>query len=93
MIWPGVSTSAELQLRNSSQGVKWRVLHKSLGLSRRQQAANIETIQGAKKTLGDMATDDMTGLKRWFEDMSFMAEVLAYRQLAILRLRAARMLN
>src|SRR5258708_11777554 len=28
MIWPGVSTSAELRLCNFSQRVKWRVLHK-----------------------------------------------------------------
>ncbi len=30
MIWPGVSTSAELRLCNFSQRVKWRVLHKPL---------------------------------------------------------------
>src|SRR6266851_6918207 len=32
MIWPGVSTSAELRLCNFSQRVKWRVLHKPPGI-------------------------------------------------------------
>jgi hypothetical protein len=62
---------------------------RKFGLSRRQEAANIRGIEGAKETIVAMARDDLAGLKKWHGDMSFMAEVLAYHQLAILRLRAA----
>jgi hypothetical protein len=58
------------------------------GLSRRQQAANIGSIEGSKEVLVAIARDDFAGLKRWLHDVPFMAEVLAYHQLAILRLRA-----
>lgn len=58
-----------------------------LGLSRRQEAANIRAIEGAKETLGAMASDDFHALRKWHGDTRLMAEVLAYHQLAVLRLR------
>jgi len=60
------------------------------GLSRRQEAANIQAIEGAKETLVAMARDDLLALRRWHDDVSFMAEVLAYHQMAVLRLELTR---
>ena len=57
------------------------------GLSRRQEAANIRAIEGAKETMVAMAGDDLLALRKWHGDARFMAEVLAYHQLAVLRLR------
>jgi hypothetical protein len=60
---------------------------RKFSLSRRQEAANIRAIEGAKETLVAMTGDDLLALRKWHGDARFMAEVLAYHQLAVLRLR------
>jgi hypothetical protein len=62
-------------------------------LSKRQHIALMDFSSAAQTVLLNMAKEDLVGLKKWFSDMSFMAEILAYHQLAVLRLRVAGLLD